>query len=177
MTNNDPPPPPAYETADLSPLKGNQELYSKIAATSDRELVESFILPIRSGRAWVVPQAHLCRLTTPEGPQVGDLNIWNLHNPRERFWAARTRQLHRSHVTTFDRLWSCLPYMRPLVTVTADSLSDYGVDQHGGRVHDVSEDLGLKQLNELVNFQGCNAHADSSVSISYWVHGVILTVP
>ena len=58
-------------------------------------------------------------------------------NPRERFWAARTRQLHRSHVTVYDRLWSCLPYLRPLVTITGDSLSGYGVDGLGGRVHDV----------------------------------------
>ena len=78
-------------------------------------------------------------LNTSTGPQVGDLNIWNLHNPRERFWAARTRQLQRSHVTVFDRLWSCLPYLRPLVTITGDSLSDYGVDGDGGRVHDVSQ--------------------------------------
>lgn len=150
MSKLDRTPPPAYQAADSSPLKLDEELYSNIAATPARELTESFILPIRSGRAWVVPQAHLCRLTTPEGPQVGDLNIWNLRNPRERFWAARTRQLHRSHVTTFDRLWSCLPYMRPLVTITADSLSDYGVDEHGGRVHDVSDDRCLHQPDESV---------------------------
>lgn len=131
-------PSPAYQAEEGSPLKLNQELYTKIGGTTARALTESFILPIRSGRAWVVPQGHICRLTTPDGPQVGDLNIWNLHNPRERFWAARTRQLHRSHVTTFDRLWSCLPYLRPLVTITGDSLSEYGVDEHGGRVHDVS---------------------------------------
>lgn len=68
---------------------------------------------------------------------AGDLNIWNLHNPRERFWASRTKQLHASHVTTHDRLWSCLPYMRPLATIISDSLSWYGVDEHGGRVHDL----------------------------------------
>ena len=148
-------PSPAYQTADSSRLKVDPELYSNIAA-AERETIELFMLPIRSGRAWVVPQGHLCRLSTPEGPQVGDLNIWNLQNPRERFWAARTRQLHRSHVTTFDRLWSCLPFMRPLVTITADSLSDYGVDGHGGRVHDVSDDLYLCQLDEYVNFHDGN---------------------
>lgn len=141
MSEVDRAPSPAYKAVGSSPISVDQELYSNIAATTEREVIESFILPIRSGRAWVVPQGHLCRLSTPEGPEVGDLNIWNLHNPRERFWAARTRQLHRSHVTTFDRLWSCLPYLRPLVTIIADSLSDYGVDQHGGRVHDVSNAL------------------------------------
>ena len=67
----------------------------------------------------------------------GDLNIWNRHNPRERFWASRTRQLHATHVSTHDRLWSCLPYMRPLATIIHDSLAWYGEDEHGGRVHDL----------------------------------------
>lgn len=129
----------AYKVPQDSPILADQTFYSRIGATTSRELVESFILPIRSGRAWTVPKGHICRLTTPEGPQVGDLNIWSLHNPRERFWAARTRQLHRSHVTVYDRLWSCLPYLRPLVTITGDSLSDYGVDGVGGRVHDVCQ--------------------------------------
>lgn len=138
MSNTERIPSPAYRSCEESPLKVDQGLYSSIGATTSRELVQSFILPIRSGRAWTVPKGCICRLTTPNGPQVGDLNIWNLHNPRERFWAARTRQLHRSHVTVYDRLWSCLPYLRPLVTITGDSLSDYGVDGLGGRVHDVS---------------------------------------
>ena len=80
---------------------------------------------------------QLCKLSTPYGPQVGDLNIFSLHNPRERFWAARTRQLHASHVSVGDRLWSNLPYLRPLVTIVADSLKDYGVDEVGGRCHDL----------------------------------------
>ena len=68
---------------------------------------------------------------------IGDLNLWNLHNPRERFWASRTKQLHASHVSTYDRLWSNLPYMRPLATILTDSLDWYGEDEHGGRVHDL----------------------------------------
>jgi len=40
------------------------------------------------------------RIVTVEGPQVGDLNIWNAHNPRERLWASRTRQAPAAHVTT-----------------------------------------------------------------------------
>lgn len=45
--------------------------------------------------------------------------------------------MHASHVSVGDRLWSVLPYMRPLVTVVADSLKDYGVDEVGGRCHDL----------------------------------------
>lgn len=112
------PPPPAYD-----PIAIDRHLYEAIAKTAEtqgqRSRVQSFTIPIRSGKAWEVKAGQVCRILTPEGPQVGDLNIWNRDNPRERFWAARTRQLQQSHVKVFDRLWSCLPYLRPLVTVTA----------------------------------------------------------
>lgn len=135
-------PMPAYlPTSDKSPLYANRAFYDKIAATGNtangRVLVDKFLIPIRSAKAWKVPAGHVVRLTTPEGPQVGDLNIWSANNPRERFWASRTRQLHQAHVSTYDRLWSSLPYLRPLVTITADTLADYGTDKWGGRVHDL----------------------------------------
>lgn len=104
---------------------------------AQRKSIEEFVIPIRSGRAWVVPAGTICRITAVEGPQVGDLNLWNLHDPRERMWAAKTRQIQAAHVSTYDRLWSSLPFLRPMVTVIDDSLQKYGVDDDGGRVHDL----------------------------------------
>ena len=134
-------PHPAYTAAADSPLHVDRMLYTRVAATAHttgaRVKVQSHVCPPRSGLSFKVSAGQIVRITTPQGPQVGDLNIWNQHNPRERFWAARTRQLHASHVRVFDRLWSCLPYMRPMVTVTADSLAGYGVDRCGGRCHDL----------------------------------------
>ncbi|KAI5865166.1 hypothetical protein GGS23DRAFT_618137 [Durotheca rogersii] len=131
-----PKPKPAYLPVAGSPLAVDQDLYRAIAQ-APRILLEEFVLPIRSGRAWRAPAGSIVRISTPEGPQVGDLNLWNAHNPREHFWAARTKQLHASHVSTYDRLWSNLPYMRPMATIIGDSLSWYGVDETGGRVHDL----------------------------------------
>ncbi|TDZ30505.1 Uncharacterized protein C8035_v002852 [Colletotrichum spinosum] len=131
-----PKPVPAYLATAKSPLTVDTGLYES-AQKAPRILVEEFTLPIRSGRAWTALAGSIVRISTPEGPQVGDLNIWNAHNPRERFWASRTRQLHASHVSVGDRLWSNLPYIRPLVTIVADTLAWYGKDEHGGRVHDL----------------------------------------
>jgi uncharacterized protein YcgI (DUF1989 family) len=129
--------PPAYQ-ATTPALTVDKAFYGRVASeTAGRTLVESFTIPIRSGRAWTVPAGHVFRIVTVEGPQVGDLNIWNRHNPRERLWASRTRQLQAAHVSVFDRLWSTLPYLRPLATITSDSLKDYGVDEFGGRIHDL----------------------------------------
>ena len=136
-----PPPRPAYlPVGKSSPLVVDADLYTRIATAKRLESQPvSFTLPPRSGRAWHAPAKSIIRISTPSGPQVGDLNIWNAHNPRERFWAARTKQLHASHVSVGDRLWSCLPYMRPMVTIVADTLGgkEYGVDKWGGRCHDL----------------------------------------
>ncbi|MFI5001117.1 MAG: urea carboxylase-associated family protein [Reyranellales bacterium] len=130
--------PAAYQSTVGSALDVDKEFYGRIAGdTTGRRLVDSFVIPIRSGRAWKVPAGHVFRIVTVEGPQVGDLNIWNQHNPRERLWASRTRQLQAAHVTVFDRLWSTLAYLRPIATITSDSLKDYGVDEFGGRIHDL----------------------------------------
>ena len=125
-------PQPAYLPSAGGPLSVDRDLYGRLGEdTAGRELVEELVVPIRSGRAWTVPAGHLCRIVVIEGPQVADLNLWNLHNPRERFWASRTRQLHRAHVSTFDRLWSTLPSLRPLATITKDTL-DYGSTRTAG---------------------------------------------
>ena len=129
--------PAAYQANAGSALDVDKAFYKKIAEAPGRRLVEKFTIPIRTGQAWKVSAGHVFRITTPQGPQVGDLNIWNQHNPRERLWASRTRQLQAAHVTTFDRLWSTLPYLRPLVTITSDSLAGYGIDEYGGRIHDL----------------------------------------
>ncbi|KAL1582051.1 hypothetical protein WHR41_09352 [Cladosporium halotolerans] len=97
-----PKPQPAYQSRPGSILYADRTLYSRIATATRTTPKTSFILPPRSGRAWHAPARTIIRISTPEGPQVGDLNIWSAHNPRERFWAARTRQLHASHVTGLD---------------------------------------------------------------------------
>ena len=130
--------PAAYQATAGSALDVDKDFYRTIAESiGSRRLVEKFVIPIRSGRAWKVPAGHVFRIVTVEGPQVADLNLWNLHNPRERMWSSRTRQLQAAHVTTFDRLWSTLPYLRPIATITSDSLAGYGIDEFGGRIHDL----------------------------------------
>lgn len=154
--------------AAYQPLQGpfldlNKSFYEQLASTNGREPIESFILPIRSGKAWKVPAGCVCRISTPEGPQVGDLNIWNQHNPRERLWASRTRQLQAAHVSVHDRLWSTLPFMRPLVTIVADSLQGYGKDSEGGRVHDLLGTRCDPYINKLFSGEDFNYHCHSNL--------------
>ena len=163
----------AHRAGEGSALAVDTAFYDRLAEhTASRELVERFVLPIRSGRAWKVPAGHLCRISTPEGPQVGDLNIWNLHNPRERLWASRTRQLQSAHVTRHDRLWSTLPYLRPLFTITNDSLEWYGVDEDGGRVHDLLGTRCDPYVNRVLTGEDFDLHCHSNLTRAVLPHGL-----
>lgn len=95
------------------------------------------IVPPRDARAIPVPKGYFFRILSVEGPQVGDLNLWNANDLGERFFSGKTRALHATHVTTGDRLWSSLPHLRPMATITHDTLGWYGWDEDGGGVHDV----------------------------------------
>jgi len=95
------------------------------------------IVPPRGARTFDVPAAHFFRIVSIEGPQVGDLNLWNAANLSERFFSGKTRALSATHVSTGDRLWSALPYLRPMATITHDTLDWYGFDADGAGVHDV----------------------------------------
>ncbi len=95
------------------------------------------LVPPRDARTFHVPAGTFFRIVSVEGPQVGDLNLWNAHDLTERFYAGKTRALHGTHLSTGDRMWSSFPAMRPMATIIDDTLDWYGFDEFGGSVHDV----------------------------------------
>ncbi len=155
--------PAAYRATQGSILDVDRNFYARMRAPEARVRVDQRVVPIREGLAWEVPAGHVLRLSTLEGPQVGDLNLWHRHNPRERFWASRTRQLQRAHVSTFDRLWSTLPYLRPMATIIDDTLADYGMDAEGGRVHDLLGTRCDPYVNKLLTGEDFDHHCHSNL--------------
>ncbi len=95
------------------------------------------IVPPREAGTFKVPAGGFFRISSIQGPQVGDLNLWNADDLSERFYSGKTRALHGTHVTTGQRLWSSFPMLRPMATIVADTLGWYGKDDFGGSVHDV----------------------------------------
>lgn len=91
----------------------------------------------RDASCFRVPAGGFFRISSVEGPQVGDLNLWHAGNLEERFFSGKTRAIHGTHVTTGEQLWSCLPFLRPMATIVEDTLDWYGMDSFGGSVHDV----------------------------------------
>jgi len=106
-------------------------------ARSSMAKVAEVIVPPREAATFEVPAGGLFRIVSTEGPQVGDLNLHHAHDLTERFWSGKTRAMHGTHVSTGDRVWSTVPHLRPLATITDDTLDWYGYDADGAGVHDV----------------------------------------
>src|SRR5688572_17426343 len=70
---------PAYDAA----------FYAKARAHMTK--VGEVIVPPRDARAFDVPAGHFFRIVSVDGPQVGDLNLWNAHDLAERFFSGKTR--------------------------------------------------------------------------------------
>ncbi|MGK0399534.1 MAG: hypothetical protein ACJA0I_001837 [Gammaproteobacteria bacterium] len=124
-------------------------LYQR-ARSSMKKCDEVMVAP-RDASSFNVPAGHFFRIVSTGGPQVGDLNLWNANDLSERFYSGKTRQLHASHVSTGDRLWSNLPNLRPLATITHDTLDWYGWDEDGAGVHDVIGTRCDPYTNALLN--------------------------
>lgn len=122
-----------YPTDLLEPANLNQLAARRSSATQ----VASVPIPPRDARCIHVPAGSFFRVNCPEGPQVGDMNIWNADDLTEHFYSGKTRALHGTHLSTGDRMWSSFPNMRPIATITEDTLDWYGFDDFGGSVHDV----------------------------------------
>lgn len=110
-------------------------LYAAARATARK--TGEVLVPARDARCFEVPAGQFFRITSVDGPQVGDLNLWNAHDLTERFYSGKSRALHGTHLTTGERMWSSFPALRPMATIIADTLDWYGIDGFGGSVHDV----------------------------------------
>lgn len=110
-------------------------LYARFRAAAVK--TGEVVVPPRDAATFRVPAGGFFRISSIDGPQVGDLNLWNADDLGERFYSGKTRALHGTHVTTGQRLWSSFPGLRPMATIVADTLGWYGKDAFGGSVHDV----------------------------------------
>jgi uncharacterized protein YcgI (DUF1989 family) len=107
------------------------------AARKTMELTGEVIVPPRDARTFRVSSGNFFRIVSVDGPQVGDLNLWSADDLSERFYSGKTRALHGTHLSTGDRMWSSFPHLRPMATITYDTLDWYGFDADGAGVHDV----------------------------------------
>lgn len=130
-------------------------------------LIQHFRVEKKSAKTWEMIKGDLCRITVIEGSQVGDLNFWNKTNTNEHFYSGKTRQLHSTHLKCYDRLWSNLPYLRPMATFVYDTLRDYGIDDDGGSLHDVigtrCDDYTYKLITGEIKSESCHTYLTEAI--------------
>ena len=159
-----PMPQPSYVASGDSPLASDPDLIARLAGQVDgRTLVSESVVPVRSGHAFPVAAGQVVRFSTVDGPQVVDLNLWSLHDPRERFWASRTRQFYGTHLTVGHRLWSNLPFLRPLATFIADTIA-YGRDADDAGCHDLLGTRCDPYVNQLLSGAAYDFHCHSNLT-------------
>ena len=154
----------SYVATGDSPLTPDPDLIQRFASHHDaRRRVGQTVVPVRSGHAFTVDAGQIVRFSTVDGPQVVDLNLWSSSDPRERFWAARTRQFYGTHVTTGHRLWSNLPFLRPMVTFIADTVR-YGRDADDAGCHDLLGTRCDPYVNQLLSGAAYDFHCHSNLT-------------
>ena len=128
-----------YAEERLPAKHGGEELYERLplaVSSGKAKLVDEFEIAPLVARSFSVKAGNLFRIVCHKGPQIANMNIWSLENPQEHFYSGKTREIHSTHLSTGDRLWSNMPFMRPLATITCDTIG-YGWDRDGAGVHDI----------------------------------------
>jgi len=101
------------------------------------EKIDEVLVPPRDAKTFYVKSGNFFRIESVDGPQVGDLNLFQADNLEEKFYSGKTRALYGTHISVGDKMFSSFPYLRSLATITWDTLDWYGYDKDGGSVHDV----------------------------------------
>lgn len=154
----------AYVADGDSPLSPDLDLIERLANRGDRHrIVHDHVVPVRSGYAFDVAAGSVVRFETVDGPQVVDVNIWSRTDPRERFWASRTRQFYGTHVSVGARLWSNLPFLRPLATFIVDTIG-YGRDADDAGCHDLLGTRCDPYVNQVLSGAAYDFHCHSNLT-------------
>ena len=110
----------------INPRAGlDREFYASLRSTQ-RERKDEFSIPPANAQAFVVKKGQVFRIQQQTGPQVGEVAFWNAHDPKEGFAPMRNRLFEGLFVTRDTRLWSDVPWLRPMMTCLDDTLATEG---------------------------------------------------
>ena len=73
-------------------------------ARKNLKSVSEIIISPRDAKTFNVKKGQFFRIESIEGPQVGDLNIFQADNLEERFYSGKTRALYGTHLSTGDKM-------------------------------------------------------------------------
>ena len=113
----------------------DKDFYEDLRASREAfRLIREIDIQKRSGEGFVVKRGQSVRIVCNEGCQIADVDIFNADDPREHLWANQTLNREGAHLTTFSRLWSNMPWFRPLMTIIEDTVQNVTTNS-GARHH------------------------------------------
>ena len=87
------------------------------------QIITKMVIPKCEGRAFEVRRGQVFRVIAVDGKQVGDMHMFNLHNPKEQFSTHITTNADASHsFRTAERLYSGGPWFNIMMTVLDDQV-------------------------------------------------------
>lgn len=109
--------------------RADPDFYARIAAHERYTKVDEAVVEPFTGRGFRVPKGHAARFVLVDGPQVADVGFWSAADPRETLDAARTQLLEGFVMRPPYRLWSDVPWLRPIATCIADTVGERFPDE------------------------------------------------
>jgi uncharacterized protein YcgI (DUF1989 family) len=101
----------------------DRAFYDRVRSSSlTSRPVSTGLIPPNNGYGFEVMAGQTFRVVLHEAPQVADLLVWNRSDPKERFCAPRTATLEGWFIKVGSRLWSDVPWLRPLATCITDTV-------------------------------------------------------
>ena len=100
------------------------------------KVINEFIIPRRSGKAFRVNKGQAFRVIEHEGKQVVGLIFLNAHNYKEQFMAEFSGGLNYFHPSAMgshyrlSKLYSKVPYENVMLTVTDNKIGDHFLGPH-----------------------------------------------
>lgn len=98
-------------------------------AMKPRRVVEEFIIPKCSSKAFVVKKGQVLRVIAHEGKQVADIRFLSEHDPREQFssWLSVTLNMREGvgGMKRLKKLYSKLPWQNVMLTVIDDKVGHH----------------------------------------------------
>lgn len=99
--------------------------------TQSRRLVEEFVIPKCSSKAFLLTKGQVLRVIAHEGKQVADLRFLNAHDYREQFAAWNSLSLNSIEgiggLKRIKKLYSKPPWQNVMLTVIDDKVGDHNI--------------------------------------------------
>ena len=127
------------------------------------KLLQEILVPAEYGRAFRVDKGQTMRIIAIDGPQVGDMTVYNAHNYRERY-SADFSYLQNCNLGTGDahhikHLYSSQPWVNVMFEVTDDPVAEHWIIM-GGRCN------RLSYMERLGHYNGRSCQDNIAEAIS-----------